>query len=175
VALDEKTGHERWRTVLPRASDRTRRIHVSPGADAIAFDDHVLLDTATGKVLYTTGTGELILLPHMRFPLLARDTGPGSPDQLLHDLTGSADVAAPTSPTSCGQGLLTPGAYLRLCAADADMLRLDAFALPGGRPAGSATLRLNSALPINANQLLTVAPGAVVAWSTRQRSLYGFA
>jgi hypothetical protein len=121
--------------------------------------------------------GQSINIPHARFPQLVRNAEGGRSGVVLvlHDIASGADVPKLAQTGSCTRGLLTSDAYLWLCAGDRGTLRLDSFALPGGQLAASMTLPLGGTLPINPDKMLTVAPGAVVAWSDRQRTLYGLA
>ncbi|MFI5916279.1 hypothetical protein [Dactylosporangium sp. NPDC051541] len=181
VGLDEATGRERWRTVLTRATDRERRSWMVLGSGAASIDASILLDIETGAVLYTAAPRHAIRVPDRNFPLLdyypeGRPPTAG-PDVLVHDVATGTDRPEPARDpaTRCRSPLLTPAGLLRLCRTAGDTLRLESFTLPAGQPAGSAELALGGDLPPSPERMLTVAPGAVVAWSAGHRTVYGLA
>jgi outer membrane protein assembly factor BamB len=131
IAVDDRTGRQRWRFAGTAASDQglyQTFLDVSPNGLVAAFaptteeepttgvekqQEPVLLESATGAVLYRPDGDAEIVVPDPHTPLLRRAVPGGEPRLVLHDLSTGAEHPLQSM---CSDALaITPGSVLSAC------------------------------------------------------------
>jgi outer membrane protein assembly factor BamB len=122
IGVDDRAGTQRWRTAGPTESTSDDiRLTVSPDGRATLYESgksgSMLLDSATGAVLYPADGDGHVVTPDLRTPVLLNTAAGLRVHLVVHDLRTKAEhPLASTCPTSRRHVVIAAESILVLCA-----------------------------------------------------------